>query len=289
MGSVSANWLKGLLLLLCCGSVWAQSAAELRSRFDSVKQQAVSNVFDRPLYLQSTETSGRMQGDVYALIEHPFAELRQPLAQAKPWCSILILHLNVKYCRAAGNGPRDLIDVGIGRKFDQPLSSAYWVKFDYRPLVVGDGYLRVELLAPDGPMGGKDLRILLEAMTFTPGQSLLHLTYSYSSGLAARLATQAYLATLGHDKVGFSRMGQREDGPLVGGLRGLLERNTMRYHLAIEAYLDAPATQQLPQRLQGWFSATERYALQLHEVERQDYIEMKIGEIRRQELEPPPN
>jgi hypothetical protein len=33
------------------------------------------------------------------LIEHPFAELRQPLAQAKPWCSILILHLNVKYCR----------------------------------------------------------------------------------------------------------------------------------------------------------------------------------------------
>jgi hypothetical protein len=163
------------------------------------------------------------------------------------------------------------------------------VKFDYRPLVVGDGYLRVELLAPDGPMGGKDLRILLEAMPFTPGQSLLHLTYSYSSGLAARLATQAYLATLGHDKVGFSRMGQREDGPLVGGLRGLLERNTMRYHLAIEAYLDAPSAQQLPQRLLGWFSATERYALQLHEVERQDYIEMKIGEIRRQELEPPPN
>ena len=41
-------WVKSLLLLLCCGSVWAQSAAELRSRFDSVKQQAASKPVPKP-------------------------------------------------------------------------------------------------------------------------------------------------------------------------------------------------------------------------------------------------
>jgi hypothetical protein len=63
-----------------------------------------------------------------------------------------------------------------------------------------------------------------------------------------------------------------------------VERNTMRYYLAIDAYLAslaAPPAQQRMRRLEAWFAATEQYARQLHEVERADYLAMKQNEFRR--------
>ena len=94
-------------------------------------------------------------------------------------------------------------------------------------------------------------------------QSLLHLRYSYAYGLAGRWAMQAYLATVARAKVGFTVIGQRGDGqPIyVGGVRGVVERNTMRYSLGIEAVLAAaelPASSRLSRSLQEWFGATER-------------------------------
>lgn len=47
----------------------------------------------------------------------------------------------------------------------------------------------------------------------------------------------------------------------------MIERNTMRYYLAIEAYLGAytlPAAEQPERRLRDWFAAVERYPRQLH-------------------------
>jgi hypothetical protein len=57
----------------------------------------------------------------------------------------------------------------------------------------------------------------------------------------------------------------------------------MRYYLAIDAYLGAPDAKQLPGRLATWFDSTERYARQLHEVERNDYLTMKRNEYKRME------
>ncbi len=66
---------------------------------------------------------------------------------------------------------------------------------------------------------------------------------------------------------------------------GLLERNTMRYYLAIEAYLGAyslPPAEQEEKRIHTWWSSTERYARQLHEMSEDEYLAMKRKEIRRQ-------
>jgi hypothetical protein len=72
----------------------------------------------------------------------------------------------------------------------------------------------------------------------------------------------------------------------VGNVRGVIERNTMRYYLAIDAYLDslsAPPAQQQEKRLRDWYGATERYRQQLHEMEEADYMAMKRKEIARQQ------
>jgi hypothetical protein len=124
------------------------------------------------------------------------------------------------------------------------------------------------------------------------GKTFIHLSYSYAYGLVGRLAMQAYLGTTGRNKVGFTVAGTQTDGqPLhIGGMRGVVERNTMRYHLAIEAFLGAlsePPQAQLEKRLHDWFAAIERYPLQLHEMEQAAYLDMKRKEYRRQQAEPP--
>ncbi len=286
-------------LLLCCalalGSAWAQPApAEaLRARFAAIRAHGEGRLAQRSVYLQSTEASDRMQGEVYALVDRPYAELRDALVQPGAWCDILILHLNVKYCRPANSAGHDELVTGIGRKFDQPLDKAYWARFAFHVASAGDGYLDVVLQAPTGPLGTQDYRLVVRALPFTAGQTLLQMTYSYSYGLAARWAMQAYLATIGSDKRGFSVVGRSADGQpdLVGGIRGVLERNTLRYYLAIESYLEAqvqPRAERAEKSLQLWFDATERYASQLHEVDRDAYLEMKRRELRRQQTEAPP-
>jgi len=62
-----------------------------------------------------------------------------------------------------------------------------------------------------------------------------------------------------------------------------VERNAMRYYLAIDAYLgalSAPPAQQQDRRLQAWFDATEKYPLQLRDPDRATYLEMKRDELR---------
>jgi hypothetical protein len=146
-------------------------------------------------------------------------------------------------------------------------------------------YLRVVLNAAAGPLGTSRYRIVLEMVPLDSGNSFLHLSYAYAQGGAARWATQLYLATVGRAKVGFSVVGRRaDDQPIhIGGARGVIERNAMRFYLAIEAYLGAPAARQSEQRLSDWFAAVERYPLQLHELERDDYLRMKRVEIQRQQ------
>ncbi len=295
-----ACWACWVGLTLCApGSAWAQSAGPdaLRAGLAAAQAKALSqppgNIFDRPLFLESTEAKDQLQGDVYALVNFPYDLVRQAVLRAEPWCGILILHLNVQYCRAGAAPTPDLLDVGIGRKFDQPLSDVYWLRFNLVVERGGADYLKVLLHAPTGPLGTKDMRLMVEAMPLSGQQTVLHMRYGYGYGVAARWAAQAYLATLGRDKIGFSTAGPGAYGKPqpVGGLRGVLERNTLRYYLAIEAHLGAqalPPPKQLQKSLQDWFAATERYPAQLHELSRDAYLDMKQDQLRRQQTEAPP-
>ncbi len=263
------------------------AAAGLRQRFAEMRSRPEQKPFDGPLYLTASDASGRLQGNVYALVDQTYAQVRGALERTDGWCRILVLHLNVKYCRPARGPQGDVLDVGIGRKYDQPLASVHWLRFAFELAYAGDDYLNVVLRAPTGPLDTHDYRLHVEVVPLQDG-SLLHVAYAYSYGALAYLATHAYLATLGWDKVGFSVVGRQADGaPLyVDGLQGVIERNVMRYYLAIDAYLAAqhlPAPQRLDASLQRWFDATERYPRQLHEIERSAYVEMKLREVSRQE------
>ena len=277
----------GAINSMPANAVEGHSAAALKAKYSELAPQLKSNQFKRPLVLNSAESSGSLKGDIYAVLDYPFAAVNTAFNGTDQWCDMLILHLNTKYCRASNDNGNSKLAVSIGKKHDQPLADTYRVNFNFGVATGAPDYLDVLLNSRDGPMGTSDYRILLEAVPLDSGHTFIHLTYSYSYGMAARIAMQAYLATVGSGKVGFTRTGNgggQDD--YIGGVRGVVERNTMRYYLAIDAYLAATsgsANEQLEKRLNNWFAATERYARQLHEVERNDYLQMKRSEYQRQQ------
>jgi hypothetical protein len=273
----------------CCTALVAQAGAPgdaLRSQYTALSGELAHNAFQRPVAIRSTQTSSSLRGDVYAVVEHPFATVDAALRAAHQWCEVLILPFNVKHCQAGGDAPARTLALHIGRKHDQPVADAYQVDFDYQLAAASPGHLKVLLSAPTGPMGTHDYRISFEAVALDAKRSFLHISYSYGFGFAARMAMQGYLGTVGRDKIGFTVVDRRPDGqPVhVGNVRGVVERNTMRYYLAIDAYLDslsAAPQERRERRMREWFAATERYPRQLHEMEQAEYLGMKRKEVAR--------
>ena len=262
-------------------------AIALTGQYKALNNALQNNPFKRQLVLKSTESPDALKGEIYAVLDYPFEQVNSGINNPDHWCDALILHINIKYCRAIHSNTGTVLDINLGKKYEQPLAETYDTKFNYQNITTAANYFSVEMKAADGPLGTKDYRIWVEATPINNKQTFLHFTYAYSFGLTGRLAMNAYLATLGKDKVGFSVESTQVNGEsnYIQGVRGVVERNTMRYYLAIDAYLaalkDAPETQQ-EKRLQYWYDSTERYATQLHEVERTEYFSMKRNEAGRQ-------
>ena len=259
------------------------TGAALRARYAELRDNLAHSPFGKPLRLESTKRNDTFAGAIDAVLDFPFERVRSTLVDVRDWCEILILHPNIEACHVAG--PSDgaaSITVDVG-------GAHVPVTFSYRVGAANGDFLSIELRAAEGPFGTTDYRIDLEAAPLDGGHTIVHFTFSQQYGTPALLAMQAYLATFARDKVGFTVVGHAADGTPrhVGGLRGALERNVMRYYAAIEAYiasLSAPAGEQREARLRHWYAYTRRYPAQL--AEEPGYLEQKHAEIARQ---PPPS
>ena len=299
---VSLRWV-GYIILLCCTlfgsensfangatlSVANVSAAALKAKYTELSDQLLNNQFHRELYLNSTESQHDLKGEIYAVVDYPFATVSKSLNNPDHWCDVLILHVNIKYCHAPENLTDIVLKVNLGTKNEQPLPLTYGVAFSYREVMKTSDYFAVELKSENGPMSTHDYLIWLEATPLKDGRTFLHFTYAYAFGLAGQLAMEGYLATGGRNKVGFTIASKFPNGQAdyIQGVRGVVERNTMRYYLAIDAYLfglTSSPKDQLEKRLHQWFNSTEQYAIQLHEVELSNYLKMKHSEYLRQQV-----
>ena len=263
----------GAACLLALGPLAAHAdAAAVRAKHGELKEQLRHNPYGRALHIDSAESGNSLQGDVYAVLDHPFEKVKEALQDPDAWCDIMLLPFNTKACRASGSN----LSVRIGRKPSQPVDQAYRLDFGYQNVATTGDYLESRLGAAQGPFGTRDYRIVVSAVPVEGGKTFMHLRYAYGFGGTGRFAMQAYLATAGADKVGFT----------TNGVRGAVERNAMRYYLAIDAYLDTldvPVAQRVDKRIHQWFSATERYPRQLHEMDRGTYVSLKRADYDRQQ------
>lgn len=280
-GALVAAWLAGLALVLVAGLAWADGGAGLRAQYDALQDKLRSTPYGLAMYVDSSQTADHISGDLYGVVDYPFADVRAALGGRAQWCDVLFLHLNIKACRVTGSAPAEGLSLQVGGKNDMAGEGNTRVDYRYRVRAAEGDYLEIVLSADDGPFGTKNHRIVMEATSLPNGRTFLHLACSHDYGPVARLAMNAYLRTIARDKVGFSVVDRRADGTpvYVGGVRGVVERNGMRYFLAVIAYLrtlSVPPPQRLERRLDQWFDLTERYPRQLREVSRNQYVAMKL-------------
>jgi len=259
---------------------------------ESLRTRMTNSPFKVPLIIESRQSTDDIKGEVYAEISHPFKTVSAALGSPQAWCDILILHLNTKSCAlkpgANGSATSPMLLMTVGKKIEKLSGSAFPIALIWKASQRKPDFLEVDLAADDGPLNTRNYRIVLKAAPTENGSTFIHLSYSYGYGTTAKFLMKAYLNTIGRNKIGFTVTGKQSNGePIyVEGLLGLVERNTMRYHLAVEAYLGAmrlPEPMQFEKRIDDWFKASERYPQQLHEVNLGEYLDMKRTQHLRQQ------
>jgi hypothetical protein len=126
-----------------------------------------------------------------------------------------------------------------------------------------------------------------EAIPLDGGKTFVHVGYAYSDSPALRLAAKVYFATIGGGKVGFTVTGTDSSGKpvYIGGPRGAIERNAVRYYFAIQAYMNTlrhAEKDRFSMRISEWYDLANRYREQLFELEKSDYLEFKTKERMQQ-------
>lgn len=281
--------LAGIALACSLPAAWAQvatdaGAAALHARRAELQPQLRASPFGEPLVLRTTQGTDRVEGDAWAELAHPLPAIAAVLRTPAGLCELMFLHLNVRGCTPQAGADGGALTLLVGPKRSGAFDSEYRMRYAMRVEVAEADHVRVTLAAPAGPLSTRDYRIVFEAVPIDAGRSFVHLGYAYGFGALAKMTMGAYLATAGRAKIGFTIEGTEPDGTPrhVRGERAALERNVMRYYLALLVEL-APASgsreQQLQARLKDWFARTEKYAEQLHEYGLDEYLREKNEQL----------
>jgi hypothetical protein len=265
----------------------AHGEALLQDTYHKNETRLKTSSFGLPLFLESSEREDRVHVDVYGIFEYPFTSVANVLKVPANWCDIVSLHPNVKACTYGNQPGNGLLTFYIGKKEYQPPEDSRPVIYHFRNVVQQNGYLDITLSADEGPFGTKDHTMRFEALPLKEGKTFVHVSYEYSDSMALRLAGRAYFATVGRSKVGFTITGtDGNDKPVyIGGPRGAVERNAVRYYFAIQSFMTAlnhPQSGLLSTRASQWYDLTTRYKQQLFDLDKNEYLAFKLAEHRNQ-------
>jgi len=243
--------------------------------------------FGFPLYLESFEQGNKVHVDVYGIFDHPFNSIANALKVPENWCDIVSLPPNVKACTYSELTGARLLTFYLGRKVYEPPEDTRQVMYRYQSINQRQGYLDITLSADTGPFGTKDHRMRFKALSLEGGRTFVHVSYAYSDSVALSFAEKVYFATLGRDKVGFTVTGKDRNGKpvYIGGPRGAIERNAVRYYFAIQTFMDTmryPAEHRFSMRISKWYDLTSRYRKQLFDLDKKDYLTFKAKEHKNQ-------
>jgi len=279
-------------LIVLCGlisGVHAQSSynQNLQKKYQEIEKQLFEHSSGLPIYIESFDENNILKGDVYSILSHPFSRISDVLIESKNWCDISLLHLNIKACTFKKGENIQTITFYSGRKFYQPPKDAFVLEYQFQVIENQSNYLKILFTADTGPIDTSDYRMELEAMPVKGNKTFFRFSYTYKYGLATQAAMEAYFGTLGRNKIGFSIIKQDKDynPEYIDGTRGAIERNSVRYYFAILAYMDTlkfPEKNRFEQRIQLWYSLTDRLRDQLFELPREDYISCKKLELQNQ-------
>ncbi len=272
-----------LTILVISSTAWGK--ASLLEHYHRLKNDGSITLPGTHINLASYEQEDVLSAEVHSIVQTPFEEVTAALAQARNWCQVMPLHFNIKACTYKKHGSGDILTVYSGRKIYESPEDSYQMSYQFEVKQHDDKRLSLRLYAEHGPVGTSDYLIELDAVPVAEG-TLLRIHSSYRPSWLSSMLTGAYLSTVGSGKIGFSLVEEYGELQPVQGIRGIIERNVMRYHLAINAFF---STQSLPEEsrheatLASWFKQNDSYP-QLHEMDEEEFLDIKRKEWQNQRL-----
>ncbi len=256
----------------------------LAAAYQTIRGKLNDNAADIPLYVRSDEHEGVFNAEVYGVVDYPVRVLVDALSIPASWCEFTTLHPNIKHCTYELQDDSVLFTFYLARS-RKPLRSlqhAYVLKLKFCVLALSKDYFKVLFESNEGSTDTRNHRLQLDAIPVADS-AFVRVKFSYQSQLMSRLATTIYLGTLFPNRIGFSIVGIDNDGqPIyVKGNKGLLERHVVRSYLAVIAFMhtrDVPAQDRFEAQMNRWYDLAERFVLQLREMERHEYFEVKRHE-----------
>jgi hypothetical protein len=262
--------------------VLGATAQALHDRYRSLEPRLRATVFNAPIQLDAEDRDGIVSGEVYGILAQPFDVFRTTLQQPAAWCQLVILHGNIKACAHREQlGVKTLTLYTGKRKYENP-KKARPTEFTFALKSSSSEYFEVVLTSPAGPLDTSDYRLEMQAVPLN-GQTFAHVRFSYRYGALTRMVSSTYYSTLGRNRIGFSVVGtDRRGEPIhVKGRLGAIERNVMFAYLCTQAMFESmvqPEAQRFDWRLRRCYALTDKYARQLHEVEEDEYLQVKRRE-----------
>ena len=295
MNTLTLRWiatLAGIAAALLFATAFAQTppeprappvdlAAALAARHRALADELARSPFGLPLVVRSQDEGARAEGEIVGLIPHAYAAFAATFAVPRAFCDAAMLHPNVKGCTSMRVDGEERVLMNAGRKHYEPAANVHAQAFVASTQQIGDRYLRVVLRAPEGPLDTRDYVFTLEAIPVGEA-TFIAVRYAYSASFASRAATAGYLATAGSARTGFTTTAA---GAPARGVRGVVERNAMRHYLALTSVLDTgdvPEAARAAARIDRYYTLTDRFAVQLREFERGEYIAIKTRELAEQ-------
>jgi hypothetical protein len=267
---------------------WGSEAAPQRFRgyYQELQEAARRGPFGFPLQVRSEERGDVVNAEALGIMDHPLQAFRAAVTEPASWCEFIPLNLNIKACTVQWEGREPLITLYLGGKGYLTSESASQQPYRFAVRARQPEYVTASLSALQGLMGTKTHQLEFEAASVA-GKTVVALRSSYEQSAASKLATAIYLATVGRDKIGFSRERGGPDGQasFVKGAQGIIERNLMRYYLILKAFLDIqslPEARRFEAHLSAVYDLMERYPAQLHEMEKAEYLDVKRRERQNQ-------
>ncbi len=254
-------------------------------QYKSIQHLLENNQYSAPVYIRSGFEENSAEGEVYAVIDHDFKDILTTLNSPGNWCDVLLLHINVKGCDTGfNNKTHRVLALYVGSSSYQTPDEALEMLYQFTTVKSSPDYLHVRLNAGDGPLGTSDYLLTFEAIPNDKSTSIIRFKYSYRYGFIAKLALDGYLATIGRHKVGFTvtNYDKAHNPVYIKGLQGIVERNAMRYFLAIQSFLDSPnmGRELWNNRILRYNDLASRFQLQFVEIREKEYIETKQKEFR---------
>ena len=279
------------ILTVCCMSIAVNAYAgqqDLLAVYTQLKPALKNNSYGIPIYIHSKDENNIMTGVIYGVLHHPFEAVSRSIRSAVNWCDIAPQHFNIKACTYQSVKDYCQLHFYSGRKFYEKADDVYQLTYRFDIKEHRDDFIHIGLSADEGPTGTSHYKLDIKAIPLDKTRSFIYFSYSYHYNFITSMGMGTYLATLGRGKTGFTITDKDDNNnPVyIDGVRGIIERNSVRYYLAIQSYLDTQHIKpedRFTARITKWFDLTEQHHQQLYEMDKQDYLKYKQQEYKDQQ------